>query len=66
MADHLLDVVTAAQRLGVSRATLYRILTDSDGSRIGSVHIGRRRLIPASEVDRFIAAEMSGQAVSGG
>jgi excisionase family DNA binding protein len=47
----LLDLEPAADELGVSRSTLYRLL--NDGS-VRSVKIGRRRLIERDELVRFV------------
>jgi len=47
----LLTVDETAERLRVSRAMIYQSLKDG---RIKSVRIGRRRLIPATEVERLI------------
>lgn len=47
----LLSVAETAAALGLSRAMLYRLL--SDGA-IRSLHVGRRRLIPASEIAAYI------------
>ena len=47
------DANTAAARLGIGRTSLYQLLAAGE---LGSVRIGRRRLIPAREIDRFIAA----------
>ena len=47
----LLDIEPAAEVVGISRSTMYKLL--NDGS-IKSVHIGRRRLIEWSELDRFV------------
>jgi excisionase family DNA binding protein len=53
----LLDVKSAATELGISRAQMYRLL--NDGS-VASGHIGRRRLVARSEIERF-AEEVTGQ-----
>ena len=47
----LLDIEPAAEVVGISRSTMYRLM--NDGS-IRSVHIGRRRLIERAELDRFV------------
>ncbi|MPZ52516.1 MAG: helix-turn-helix domain-containing protein [Acidimicrobiia bacterium] len=39
--------------LGVSRSTLYRLM---DGKRLRCVHIGRRVLIPAGEIERLLSS----------
>lgn len=42
----------AAQALGISRTTIFRLVRER---RLASVRIGRKRLIPASAVTRFAA-----------
>jgi len=44
------DIPGTCQALSVSRTTLYGLLSTG---RIRSVHLGTRRLIPVSEIDRF-------------
>jgi len=44
------DIPGACHALSVSRSTLYELLS---AGRIRSVHLGTRRLIPVSEIDRF-------------
>lgn len=46
-----LSVRETCAALGVSRSTVYRLLKDE---RLRSVHIGRRVLIPVSEIRRLI------------
>lgn len=41
----------AAQQLSISRANLYRLIAEGT---IRRVKIGRRTLIPASEIDRLL------------
>lgn len=50
----LFTVDEAAEQLRVSRSLIYSALRDG---RLRGVKIGRRRLIPASEVDRLIRGE---------
>lgn len=50
-----LSVSDAARCLGVGRTLFYELLVSGE---IASVHIGRRRLILTSEIDRFLAAKM--------
>lgn len=47
----VLSVKQAAHRVGISRATLYRLL---DQKAIRSFHIGSRRLISVAAVDEYI------------
>lgn len=42
-----------AQRLGVGRTTVYTMLSNGD---LRSLKVGRRRLIPASELQRLLKA----------
>ena len=48
----------AGHYLGVGRATLYRLL---GSGALASFHIGRRRLILRSEIDRFIAEQVEAE-----
>ncbi len=41
----------AGESLGISRAGIYRLLQTGD---LRSVRVGRRRLIPAAELDRLL------------
>jgi excisionase family DNA binding protein len=41
-----------AQVVGLGRTTVYQLIRDG---QIRSIKIGRRRLIPAEEVDRLLA-----------
>ena len=50
-----LSVEEAAVYIGIKRATLYRLMS---GGTIRSFHVGRRRIIPREELDRFIRDEM--------
>lgn len=47
----LLTVAEAAEQLRVGRTMIYAMLRDG---RINGVKIGRRRLVPASEIERII------------
>lgn len=47
----LLRIGVAAERLGVSRRTLYRLI---DAGEIAAVPVRRSRFIPADEIDRFL------------
>jgi excisionase family DNA binding protein len=46
----------AAEYLGVGHDAIYQLLHQG---RLRSVKLGRRRLIPVSELERFLAAEIS-------
>ena len=59
----LLKVDEAAERLRVSRMSLYRLL---DRGELPSLHVGQRaRRIPEDAVERYIAAQIAA-ASSGG
>lgn len=45
----------AAQQLGVSRTTTYRLIREG---QLRSLKIGRRRLVPTSEISRFLSVGM--------
>ena len=52
MADKLLlRLDEAARALGVSRATLYRLIA---AGRLRAVRVGRATRIPARELERFV------------
>jgi excisionase family DNA binding protein len=51
----LLSVEEAAKSLNLSRAAVYKLL--SDGS-LRSIHIGRRRLVPASAIEDLLRERM--------
>jgi excisionase family DNA binding protein len=46
----------AAKRLGISRAGVYELLTRRE---LASLKVGRRRLIPDTELRRFIDARLA-------
>jgi excisionase family DNA binding protein len=48
----LLRVDEAAAALGVSRASMYRLLA---AGRLRAVRVGRSTRIPAAELERFVA-----------
>ena len=52
----LISVPEMAARLGVSRAGGYCLAHSSDGPRI--VRLGRRLLVPAAELERWINEKM--------
>ncbi len=49
------NMAEAARMLGVSRPTIINLISDG---RIQTIHIGRRRLIPISELERFLRDEL--------
>jgi excisionase family DNA binding protein len=51
----LLGVKQAAPIAGVGRDLMYRLVAEG---RIRSVHVGRKRLIPRSELEAWIAREL--------
>jgi excisionase family DNA binding protein len=53
----LLSVREAAARLGLGRDLTYRLVAEG---RLRSLRLGRRVLIPAVELPRFIEAESAG------
>lgn len=53
--DPLLSVKEAAKRLGISRATLYRLFKLPSPTGLRPVHVGRRCLVAESELRRFVA-----------
>ena len=48
----------AAQTLGVGRTFVYSLLASG---RIGSIKLGRRRLIPTEALERFVVDEQDRQ-----
>jgi excisionase family DNA binding protein len=53
MKGNLLSVEEAAQRLGLSLWTVYRLARDGS---LGSVRIGRRRLFAEQDLEAFVEA----------
>ena len=49
-----LDLPELAERLGVSRSSIYRW---ADAGIIRTVRLGRRRLVPRDELSRLLAAD---------
>ena len=47
----LVNVDEAARRLSISHKQIYRLMTNGD---LGSVHLGKRRLIPVDELRRYV------------
>lgn len=54
-----LSVEDAARRISVGRSTIYELIGEK---AIRTVHIGRRTLIPESELRRFISERMEAAA----
>jgi len=52
----LLSIPEAQAVLGISRTTLFRLLSDGD---LAGMKIGRRTVIPSREIDAYIAAAMT-------
>lgn len=57
MKRNLLSVEQAAERLGLSLWTVYRL---ARGGSLGSVQIGRRRLFAEEDLEAFVKATRSG------
>lgn len=57
--DELLDVETVAQRVGVSRRTVWEWLREGNlrGAQLGGTKIGWR--VKASDLDAFVEARMN-------
>jgi len=57
----LLTVEEAAQRLGIGRTTMYRLVSSGE---VESVTLGRLRRVPSECLDEFVAALRKKQARS--
>lgn len=60
--DCLLDEANAMKALGnIGRTTFYELLSGKSEEKgyLRSVKIGRRRMVPQSEIDRYIATRVS-------
>lgn len=55
----LLTVEQCAELLGLGRTTTYQLVL---GGRIGSVKVGRRRLVPRKAVEAFVDSLLAGDA----
>lgn len=56
MADRLYDEAEGRERLGnLGRTKYFELLKDG---QLRSVKVGRRRMVPQSEIDRFIARQL--------
>lgn len=51
-----LSIQEACEAIGVSRRTVYKLTASG---RLATVKIGRRRLVPPSEITRMTSAEVS-------
>jgi excisionase family DNA binding protein len=54
----LLRVEEVAKALGIGRSEVFRLLREE---RLRSVKVGRRRLIPRAELDKFVREEVARQ-----
>jgi len=52
----LINIATAAQLLGISRTSLYQLI---DAGDVPSRKVGRRRLIPRADLERYAAGAAS-------
>jgi len=59
----LLTTAQAAERLGLSRATIQRLLASGE---LASVHVGRAHRIPVTDLERFVERLRNGQLVLDG
>jgi excisionase family DNA binding protein len=50
------SIPEACQYLGISRPSFYRLLDDK---AIGSINVGRRRLVPRREIDKYIDEKLA-------
>ncbi len=55
----LLDVASAARTMGISRSTLYELLSRGE---LPSIRIASRRLVPRQSIEDFIARALAGPA----
>ena len=53
----LLPVRDAAHRLGLGRDTTYGLVREG---RLRAIHVGRRVLVPVTELEDFVARESNG------
>lgn len=49
----------ASRRMGVSKGTLYNLV---NAGQLRTITVGKRRLVPESELQRFVAERMAVQA----
>jgi excisionase family DNA binding protein len=57
----LVSVREAAKRLGLGRDTAYQLVREG---RLHSVALGRKRLVPVAELERFVEREASNGSAS--
>ena len=57
MARHTVNVDDLARMLGIGRSTVYKLVADDS---INAIRLGRRIVIPTSEVDRLLSGTDSG------
>jgi excisionase family DNA binding protein len=53
-----LSIPQACHYLGISRPSFYRLLDDK---AIGSINVGRRRLVPRREIDKYINKRLAAE-----
>jgi excisionase family DNA binding protein len=57
MNDRLHDVETTQQLMGgIARTTVFELIRSGE---LGSVKVGRRRMVPQSQIDAYIRAHMA-------
>jgi excisionase family DNA binding protein len=54
----LLSVPEAAARLGIGRTFAWQLV---HAGELRAVAVGRRRLVPVAELERFVAARLQGE-----
>ena len=63
VAARLLRIPEAAAQLGISRAHLYRLITDRRNG-IEVVHIGASARIPADSIEAYVERLRTGQGIA--
>ena len=58
----LVSVSEAARELGIGRNSAYQLIRDG---RLRSVSVGRRLLVPRTELEAFVARESRREAATG-
>lgn len=51
VTPRLVDVPAAAQSLGLAESTVWELVSSE---RLGSVKVGRRRLVPVAALDEYV------------